>query len=140
MSDPDAKAIVRRFLDEAWNQKQVKRLEEYISAENVHHGISADGLYGPEQMRWVMKNWHTGFPDFKYHVDAIASEDGMVAVLTTFTGTQTGPFSFDGKSLTPSGRSIRVAEMFFFRVESKKVVESWATWDRQLLLGQLGCE
>ena len=91
-------------------------------------------------MRWVMKNWHTGFPDFKYHVDAIASEDGMVAVLTTFTGTQTGPFSFDGKSLTPSGRSIRVAEMFFFRVESKKVVESWATWDRQLLLGQLGCE
>ena len=36
MSDPDAKAIVRRFFDEAWNQKQVKRLEEYISAENVH--------------------------------------------------------------------------------------------------------
>lgn len=137
MPGHDAKAIVRRFFDEAWNQKKVQQLDEYISEANIHRGLSADGPYGPDQMRRVMGNWHTGFPDFNYHIEAIVAEGNLVAVRTTFTGTQTGPFTFEGKSLAPSGRSLRAAEMFFFRVEGGKVVESWATWDRQSVLGQL---
>jgi predicted ester cyclase len=133
----DAKAIVRRFFDEAWNQKKAHQLDEYISAVNIHRGLSADGPYGPDHMRQVMRNWHTGFPDFKYHIDAIVAENNLVAVRTTFTGTQTGPFTFEGTYLDPSGRSLRAAEMFFFRVEGGKVVESWATWDRQSVLSQL---
>jgi len=69
MSGSEAKAIVRRFFDEAWNQKKVSELDDYISANNIHRGLSADGAYGPDHIRRVMQNWHTAFPDFQYQID-----------------------------------------------------------------------
>jgi steroid delta-isomerase-like uncharacterized protein len=137
MPESDAKAIVRRFFDEAWNQKKVAELEQYISANNVHRGLSANGPYGPDHIRQVMRNWHTAFPDFRYHIEAMIAEDDVVAVRTTFTGTHSGTFSFESRNLPPSGKSLRVAEMFFFRVADGKVIESSATWDRLSVLAQL---
>ncbi len=137
MSTSEARGIVRRFFDEAWNQKKVVELDEYISANNIHRGLSANGPYGPNYVRQVMQNWHTAFPDFQYHIEAMIAEDDLVAVRTTFSGTHSGPFTFESQNLSPTGKSLRVAEMFFFRIADGKVVESWATWDRLSVLVQL---
>jgi hypothetical protein len=48
MSGDEAKAIVRRFFDEAWNQNRVAELDEYISADSIHRGVSADAPRRPE--------------------------------------------------------------------------------------------
>ena len=138
MSDTDLKVIVRRFFDEAWNRGAIDALGEYISANNVNHGHSGNRPYGPEPMRKTMKNWHTGFPDFQYHIEAIICENDLVAARTTFTGTHGGIFTFESKNLAPTGKSIGVSEMFFFRLVEGKVVEFWATWDRLSVLSQLG--
>ncbi len=137
MSGSEAKAIVRRFFDEAWNQKKASELDDYISANNIHRGLSADGAYGPDHIRRVMQNWHTAFPDFQYQIEAMIAEGDLVAVRATFTGTHSGAFNFESRKLSPTGKSLRAAEMFFFRIAGGKVVESWATWDRLTVLTQL---
>jgi ketosteroid isomerase-like protein len=116
MSGGGAKAIVRRFFDEAWNQNRVAELDEYISTDNIHHGPSADGPRGP----------------------ALIAEDDLVVARVTMTGTHTGMLSFASRILPPTGKSLHTPEIFIFRIAGGKVVEYWATWDRLSALEQLG--
>ena len=140
MSGYEAKAIVRRFFDEAWNQNRVAAVDEYISTDNLHHGVSHTGPRGPEDIRQMMKRWRAAFPDVQYHVEALVAEDDLVAARTTMTATHTGVLSsgFGSRILPPTGKSFRATEMFIFRIEGGKVVEIWATYDRLSVLEQLG--
>jgi predicted ester cyclase len=138
MSGDEAKAIVRRFFDEAWNQNRVAELDEYISADNIHHGPSADGPRGPEQIRQVMKNWHATFADFQYKVEALIAEDDLVVARVTMAGTHTGVLRFGSRILPPTGKSLSAIEIFIFHIVSGKVVEYWAAWDRLSVLEHLG--
>jgi predicted ester cyclase len=99
MSEADGKAIVRRFFDEAWNQNRVAELDEYISADNIHHGPSEDGPRGPEQIRQGMKRWRTAFPDFQYRIEALIAENDLVVARVTMIGTHTGMLSFASRIL-----------------------------------------
>jgi len=65
------------------------------------------------------------------------AEDDMVAVCVTFTGTHRGLLRWGPRRLPPTGKPVREAELFVFRVVDGKIVESWATWDRLSLLEQL---
>ena len=59
------KAIVRRFFEEAWNQNKVADLNEYLSANNLHHFGTRTGRRGPNELRKMIKNWLGGLPDFE---------------------------------------------------------------------------
>ena len=135
----EAKAIVRRFFEEAWNQNAVATLDEYISTDNLHYGVSHTGPRGPEDMRQMMKRWRAAFPDVQYHVEALVAEDDLVAARTTMTATHTGVLNSASLGvLPPTGKSFRATEMFIFRIEGGKVVEIRATYDRLNVLEQLG--
>ena len=139
MSGYEAKAIVRRFFEEAWNQNAVATLDEYISTDNLHYGVAHTGPRGPEEVRQMMKRWRAAFPDVQYHVEALVAEDDLVAARTTMTATHTGVLNSASLGvLPPTGKSFRTAEMFIFRIEGGKVGEIWATYDRLSVLEQLG--
>jgi len=42
------KAIVRRLLEEAWNQTQLAEIDAYVAADRVHHSGTGVGPQGPE--------------------------------------------------------------------------------------------
>jgi predicted ester cyclase len=138
MSESNGKAIVRRFFDEAWNQNRVAELDEYISADNIHHGPSEDGHRGPKEIRQVITRWRAGFPDFRYQIEALIAEDDLVVARVTMIGTHTGVLSFASRTLPPTGKALREPEIFIFRIAGGKAVEYWATWDRLSALEQLG--
>ena len=140
MCEDEAKAIVRRFFDEAWNQNRVATLDEYISTDNIHHGVSHTGPRGPDDTRQMMKRWRAAFPDVQYHIEVLVAEDDLVAARTTMTATHTEVVSsgFGSRIQPPTGKSFRATEMFIFRIEGGKVVELWATYDRLSVLEQLG--
>lgn len=138
MSELDPKAIVSRLFLEGWNQRKIDELDQYISKDNVITGLLAKGPAGPNQYRKFMEDWHTGFPDFRYHIEAIISEGDLVAVRTIFTGTHEGPLAFEACVFPPTGKTLKVPEIFFFRLVNGNIVETWATWDRLSVLAQLG--
>src|SRR6266545_3711383 len=62
MSTHENKAVVRRLLEEAWNQNQLAEIDAYIAADRVHHGGTGVGLQGPEALRAGITAWRTGKP------------------------------------------------------------------------------
>ena len=138
MSVEDNKSIARRFFDEAWNKKKVDELDQYLSADNTHHFGVNQARMGPNEVRAIMENWHRGFHDFQYHIEHMVGEDDIVAVHVRFTGTHTGVFEIEGKTLAPTNSKIDEAEMFIYRVVDGMIVGSWAVWNRLGVLQQLG--
>ncbi len=137
MSAQENKAIMRRFIEEAWNQNNVAELDEYVAADAAHHTGTVVAGSGPESVRALIKTWRVGLSDFEYKIeDLIAAEDTVVARVT-FTGTHTGIFSMGSRTLPPTGKPVHGAEVIIFRIMDGKIVESWAIWDRLSVLGQL---
>src|SRR5713101_44341 len=84
------------------------------------HGLSSVGIHAvqlnPSYQR-LGAGGDAWMPGNKSGHDGIISErlfsDGsLVAVRTTFTGAHSGPFTFESH-LSPTGKSLRAAEMFF---------------------------
>ena len=57
-----------------------------------------------------------------------------MAVWATYRGTQRGRWG----SFPPSGKSLEVDFVGFFRIEQGRIAELWVTWDNLAALVQLG--
>ena len=138
MSTTQNKAIIRRFLLDAWNEGRESELEDYVSLDNMHHSGTTDLAFGPYQIRQLMSAWRSAFPDTRYQIGTLLAEDDMVAARVTFGGTHRGVLRLGSRTIPATGKSFRDVEMFFFRIADGKIVESWAIWDRLNVLSQLG--
>ena len=123
MSAEENKELVRRLVDELWNQ---------------HDAAAVDRFFGPglrEEVAGHYRQLLTGFPELQVTVedDLIADGDKVVARLQ-LRGTHSGPFA--GRPAT--GTEARWGSIRIYRVADGKVVETWAMQDRLGLLQQLG--
>ena len=75
------------------------------------------------------------FPDSVQTITHLVAEGNVVAVWTTYEGTQQGPMG----PFPPSGRRARFDFGAVFRVEHAKIAEWWVTWDNMVVLRALGC-
>ena len=86
-------------------------------------GATFDGV---EQVMGYFHSSRDAFPDLKNEIIAIAAAEDTDTVLVEFwlTGTHKGPFSVDGKTYEPTGRTFRVrmAATFEFAPNSDKII------------------
>jgi predicted ester cyclase len=78
--------------------------------------------------------FRSGFPDIRFHLEALVSEGDMVVARTVTEGTHTGEFM--GHPAT--GRSFRTIGIEMFRVREGKLAEQWGVFDTLGMLLQLG--
>ena len=74
------------------------------------------------------------FPDSVQTIKQLVAEGNLVAVWTTYEGTQLG-------SMGPFPPSDARAQFDFgavFRMEGGKIAQWWVTWDNMMILRQLG--
>jgi predicted ester cyclase len=135
MSAEENKAVVRRYYEELWNTGDSALVEECF-APDVRiqgHPVGWDGL------RDGLAGWLTAFPDIRHRVDHLVAEGDLVAAHVHFAGTHRGVFhEGDLGTWPPTGRSVDVQEMNFFRLAAGKVVEMWVVWDQVGFAQQLG--
>jgi predicted ester cyclase len=134
MSAEDNKAVVRMWYEQIWNSGDLAVIEECFAPQVQVHGQSIDW----NGVRDGVSYWHTVFPDFRWHVDHLIAEGDMVAAHVHFTGTHRSVFHAENVGpFAPTGRSVNVQEMNFFRLAAGKVVEFWFTWDKITFAQQL---
>jgi predicted ester cyclase len=138
MSIEANKAIVRRHLEDAWNEDRIDELEEYVDTLHVHFSGKKREILGPNQIRTLIKIWRDAAPDFRWHIQDMIGEDDKIVALVSFTGTHTGMHHVAGRTIPPTGRTFSEAEIIITRIANGKIVETWSTWDRLSLLEQLG--
>jgi steroid delta-isomerase-like uncharacterized protein len=129
------KAVVRRFIEEVWNNGNLDAIDELISEDHVDHDPGREGTPGGrEGMRAFVQMYRTAYPDTHIEFGEMVAEGDLVAGNWTATGTHQGELM----GIAPTGRSIKVTGMGMDRVRDGQIVESWANYDSLGMLAQLG--
>ena len=129
-------ALVRAFIDEAWNQGDFRNLSTQLTPVVTLHFGGRDIPLGVEDMIATVDRFRNAFADFRWTVDEAVAQGGTVAMRTTFSGTMTGPF--DGHP--PNGRSMKVSFQLFGHVRNDRICELWEEYDVAGMRRQLGID
>ena len=135
MTTDQNKATARRLVEEGFNKKNLKLLDEIFAYDAVSHDPQQPNLArGPEGARQSMQVYGTAFPDAKLTIEReIAEGDFVVQYLRTF-GTHTGPLA----NIPATGKKTDVAGVIISKLRDGKIVETWSLWDQFSLMQQLG--
>lgn len=92
------------------------------------------GVTGARALVEVFVRLRRAFPDLHVAVEDMIAEGDRVVCRNTVTGTHLGEYL----GIPPTGRSISYAEMFVFRFNGGRIVETWGVVDILSQLRQLG--
>jgi steroid delta-isomerase-like uncharacterized protein len=129
------KAVVRRLIEEVWNNGNLDAIDELVASDHVDHDPGREGTPGgPEGMRAFVQMYRSAYPDTHLAIGEIVADGDLVAMTWTATGTHQGELM----GIPPSGKSVKVSGMGMDRVRDGKIVESWSNYDALGMLVQLG--
>ena len=124
------KQIVRRFMEEVWNQARLD-----VADELVHPLYENNEGTGPEAVKRNVRAFKTAFPDLHDTIEQLIAEGDFVAARITRSGTHLGTFR---DVYEPSGRTMSISELCMWRIEDGKLREGWFAAHEISLRKQLG--
>ena len=130
-----AEVLVRRLIEEGFNEGNLDVADELISPDFVEHqNYGPDHAPGAEGVKAVIASLRRAFSDFHLAIDAAAVDGDTVWLRMTGTGTHDGVFM----GHPPTMRAMRTDVFDALRVENNRIVEHWGVPDRLGTLFQLG--
>ena len=134
MSTDDNKALMRRFLEEVFNKKNLAAIDEFIAPNHVDHTLPAFLPTTPEGTKRATGMYLKAFPDLHLTVEDMIAEGDKVVTRFTSHGTQKRAFM----GIPPTSKQVTVTAIDINRIVGGKSVEHWLNMDTQGLLQQLG--
>lgn len=128
----DRAEVVRAVFDQAWNERRFEELAPALGTFALHvEGRSRTTDLA--ELEAIVGAWHEAFGDLRFAVHAVTASDDVAAVHATLHGTHRGPW----RGLAPTGRTIEVEHMFFFRFDGPRITDVWELLDRPAFDAQL---
>lgn len=135
MSTETNKALLRRWIDEGWNGRNLDIIDDLYTVDVVQHDPSSPmPVTSSEAMRQYIGGFQTAFPDLIFTVDDLLAEGDKVLWRFIARGTHTGPLM----AFPPSGKSVTVTGMALFQVADDRFCEVWVNIDALGMLQQIG--
>jgi steroid delta-isomerase-like uncharacterized protein len=134
MSAEENKAIVRRFLDEAWNMGELSVLDEICAPSYVYHDPANPQVTNLEAYKQYIAAVRAAAPDLQFTAEDVLAEGDKVAVRWTFRGTAENEF----QGIPPTGEQLAFTGMNIYRLSQGKIAENWSNWDTLGWLQQVG--
>lgn len=126
-------AIVRKLFDGAWSAGQFAGLDRLIAPEMQFHFRGRGRPMTVEQFQGMVGMWRTAFPDLQFTTHEVVVSGDRAAARFTFTGTHRAPLF----GIEPTGRTVNVTMMAFFRFADGRIVEMWEDYDEHGMRQQL---
>ncbi len=133
MSTENNKALVRRFYEDVFNQRNLALVDELCSTNHVFHNPPTT-LHGREEFKQLLSLYITAFPDARFTVEDQIAEGDRVTSRYTFRGTHQGELM----GIPPTGKQVTVTGIIINRIAGGQSVEGWLNFDALGLLQQLG--
>jgi steroid delta-isomerase-like uncharacterized protein len=125
------KAIIRRYVDEAWRRNNPEAVDDHVAPDAVFHDLARQGLpAGPEGVKQSIRDFWSAMPDMDMRIDDIIAEGDTIAFRWTAWGTHLG----DLQGVPPSRRNTDVTGIVYARLRDGRIVEGWQEMD---VLGML---
>ncbi len=133
MSVEQNKSIVRRYLEEVYNQNNPAVIDELLAPNYARHLNNSPIPLTRDEQRQRLAGMCTAFPDLRLEIVRLIAEGDYVAIHVILRGTHRGTFL----GIEPSGRGINVPAFDIVRLENGRMVEHRGGWDVALLMQQL---
>ncbi len=133
MSAKQNKVIVYRFIDEAYNKRNLTVGDELLATDVVLHISNAD-IRGREGWKQYASGFLAGFSDIVISVeDTIAEGDKVVANWISH-GIHTGEL----QGIAPTGKQVTFTGIAIYRFAGDRIKEIWVWNDIWGMMRQLG--
>lgn len=134
MSIEQNKALVRRYVEEVLNQKNLAIVNELFATTFVDHDSSMPEAKGPEGIKRLAGMVHTSFPDLHFTIEDLIAEGDRVVYRYSVRATHKKDFM----GIPATDKQIRFTGIHIYRVSGGKLQEEWENWDALGLMRQLG--
>ena len=128
------KALIRRFYEEVWNDKNLDAIDELVAADSVDHELPPGLPPGREGAKAFVGMYLGAFPDTRITIEDIVAEGDRVVTRWSATGTHTGELM----GIPATGKQINVTGLDINRISGGKSAEHWGQFDQMGLMQQLG--
>jgi steroid delta-isomerase-like uncharacterized protein len=135
VSVEENKALVRRYIEEAWNQHNPDAVDAVMASDYLNHAAVAEHQRGIAGAKHVLRWLIAAFPDTRFDIEGIVAEGDMVSIRGTASGTHEGEKLW---GIPPTGKRFAVQQAHWLRVADGKLVEHWAVRDDLGMMRQLG--
>jgi steroid delta-isomerase-like uncharacterized protein len=132
MSAEEHKALVRRFAEEVFDERNLAVMEELVAPDFVRHEPNA--LQGRAAWQQFIAMFFTAFPDLQVAVEDQFAEGDRVAIRWTARGTHREAVL----GIAPTGKSVTFPGLTIYRIAGGRIAEGWEIVDTLGLMQQLG--
>ncbi|MCA1717103.1 MAG: ester cyclase [Actinobacteria bacterium] len=133
MSAEENKALVRRFVEEFWNEGNTTAADELMVIDAAIHMPTGE-VVDLDGLKSFAGTWRESFPDWHSTFEELIAEGDRVAERWTGRGTHRGEL----QGIPPTGKRVEVPGSVFYRIVGGKIVEFRGQLDMMSLMQQLG--
>jgi predicted ester cyclase len=108
--------------------------DEFFAADFIDHSAAPGAPQGIAPVKEEMQGFVTAFPDLKLVNDKVIVKGDYVTVISTGTGTNTGPLM----GMAPTGKWAKVGASDVWLVRDGKLAEAWHVEQMMMQLGVMG--
>jgi steroid delta-isomerase-like uncharacterized protein len=137
MSTQDNKALVRRWVEEVLNTRDVSDQSpayQLVAADFVGHFPGQPPIEGLEAFRQFGSLYFSAFPDLQITPEELIAEGDKVTMRYGWRGTQQGELM----GFPATGKQVRASGISILRIANGKIAEQWDSFDNLGMLQQLG--
>ncbi len=139
MSVEQNKAIIRRFIEELWNNRNLDIADEIFAADCITHqlrsGAELDAApRSPDIVKRHVTEWLVGFWDLRFTIEQMIAEADQVVARMVIQGTHTGAWL----GVAPTGKQVNIRMMTTHRIANGKIAEDWVLVESLGFFQQLG--
>ena len=134
MSAENNKALVRRYVEEVLNQRNLAVVDELFASTFVDHDSSMPEARGPSGIKRMAAMVHASFPDLHFKIEDMIAEGDKVVYRYSVRGTHQKDFM----GIAATGKQISFTGIHIYRVGDGKLQEEWENSDTLRLMRQLG--
>ncbi len=127
------KALVRRFVEEFWNEGNTTAANELMAIDAEIHMPTGE-VADIDGFKGFAATWRESFPDWHSTVEELIAEGDRVAERWTGRGTHRGELA----GIPPTDKRVEVPGSVFYRIVGGKIVELRGQLDMLSLMQQIG--
>ena len=132
MSTATNKAIVRRYLEQVFNERRIDLFEEFLVENYQIHGVSI--APGRDAAKEWLKTIGAAFPDLELTFEDMIAEGDKVVIQGALNSTHQGEIF----GIPATGERVAQNSVFIFRLVKGEIVEGWYAANDLDLMRQLG--
>ncbi len=134
MAEQDNKALVRRYYDEVFNQREVDLVDQLAVQDYAEHDPFPGQGDGRADLKARVELILDAMNPLRFEVQDLVAEGDKVVVRWAQQGTHSGSFM----GMPPTGREFTIAGIDIHRLREGRMAEHWHVVDLFALLQQLG--